>query len=142
MGKAGALEIDQARLDQAMAHEIDDGLGLLQRNVANQRFVPPVGRVHVDEQHLGQDRPEPLHAQEDRPANLAADDGLIRHLHVDGIEPRQPTEAVAPGVRQRQVRGPGVDPGVTTDAEGRVGAVLYRGIDVDAAHGALPHQPV
>lgn len=56
------MKIDQAHFDETVSHEIDDGLGLLQRDVADQRLVPPVGRVHVDEQDLGQDRPAPVEA--------------------------------------------------------------------------------
>ena len=57
------LQIDAADLDQAMTHQINCGLRLLQGDVADQRFVRTVFGLHVDEEHLRQNRTETLHAQ-------------------------------------------------------------------------------
>lgn len=57
-------------------------------------------------------------------------------------EARRSAETVAPRVRRPQIRDFRVDQGVTTDTEGAVGAVGYRGLDGDAPHGVRAFEPV
>ena len=52
-------------------HHIDHSLGLLQRDVPDERLVMPVGRLHFNEQDFGQNRAEVPHAEQHRPADVA-----------------------------------------------------------------------
>lgn len=49
MGRRTCFQVYSAEFDEAMPNEIDRCLGLLQRDVSDQRFVMPVGRLHFDE---------------------------------------------------------------------------------------------
>ena len=52
------FEIHAVNLGKAVSGKIDDGLRLLKRNVAEQRFVSTAGGFHIDEEHLRQNLAE------------------------------------------------------------------------------------
>ena len=78
-----------------MSGKIHDGLCLLKGNVAEERLVPAVGRLHVDEEDLCQDPAERTEPQEDRPADFARHDGLVGCLDVHGVVDRELAETGA-----------------------------------------------
>ena len=128
------FEIHAVNLGKTVSGKIHDGLGLLKGNVAEQRLVAAVGRLHVDEEHLCKnlaERPEP---QEDRPADVAGQDSLVRRLDVYGVVDRELAEARSPGVRQGEIGRARVDQDIADDSATWVRAVFDGGFDDYSTH--------
>lgn len=127
-------------LRQAVTAEVHDRLRLFEGNVADQRFVAAVGGFHLDEQRFCEDRSEAPETQYDGAADFARHDRLVGGFDLHRIQRGQLAELASPCVRQRQVRGPGVDQGIADDLGTRVGTVLDGCFDDDAPHAETPER--
>ena len=69
-----------------MTNQIDSGLGGFQNQIADERLVSTVRRMHVDEKHLAEDRPESVDLNSHRPTHFALHHILSGGLNLNYIE--------------------------------------------------------
>src|SRR5438876_3252517 len=65
---------------QSAGHRVDDHVRLLEHEVAEERLVAVWSRLHLDEDHLAVDSPEPFDLDPDRPPDVGLDQALIGGL--------------------------------------------------------------
>ena len=134
------FEVHAINLGKTVSGEIDDGLCLLNGNIAEQRLMATVGGRHIDEQHLREHLAERSEPQQDRPADVAGYDSLIGGLDIHGGIDRKLAEARSPGVRQSEIRRTGVDQGFADNPAIWVRAVLDSCFDDYSTHVDLRNE--
>src|SRR5436309_3262279 len=85
---------------QSAGHPVDDHVRLLEHEVAEERLVAVWSRLHLDEDHLAVDSPEPFDLDPDRPPDVGLDQALIGGLEVDRGHRFQLPQFVLPGERE------------------------------------------
>src|SRR6266566_6589599 len=123
---------------QSAGHRVDDHVRLLEHEVAEERLVAVWSRLHLDEDHLAVDSPEPVDLDPDRPPDVGLDQALIGGLEVDRGHGFQLPQLVLPGEREDEPVRSCVDERLEALRARRVAAVRHRYLHHNLAHPWLP----
>src|SRR5207253_4678898 len=94
---------------QPLGDRVDDHVRLLEHEVAEERLVAVWSRLHLDEDHLAIDSPEPVDLDPDRPPTAAPDQALTAGLEVDRAHRFHLPHPALPAEREADPDPPGVD---------------------------------
>src|SRR5205809_1694919 len=123
---------------QSAGHPVDDHVRLLEHEVAEERLVAVWSRLHLDEDHLAVDSPEPFDLDPDRPPDVGLDQALIGGLEVDRGHRFQLPQFVLPGEREDEPVRPGVYQRLEAPCARQVAAIRHRHLHHNLTHSWLP----